>query len=40
MKILKQTHKQKFLQKIIYYNNIKKKNISKFNILFIKAGLI
>lgn len=40
MKVFKSTNKQKFLQKIIYYNNIKKKKISKFNILFIKAGLI
>lgn len=40
MKILKKNYKYRFIKNIIYNKNIKKKNISKFNVLFIKLGLI
>ena len=40
MKIIKKKNKQYFIKKIIYYKNIKKQNISKLNLLFIKLGLI
>lgn len=40
MKILKQLTKKKFIYHIIYNNNIKKKKLSNFNILFIKSGFI
>lgn len=40
MKILKKLNKQKIFYNLIYNNNIKKKKLSKFNILFIKSGFI
>lgn len=40
MKILHKSCKQNFIKNIIYYKNINKKKIYKFNFLLIKLGLI
>lgn len=38
--IIKKNNTKTFIKNIIYYKNIKKKNISKINLLFIKLGLL
>jgi hypothetical protein len=40
MKIITNLQKQKFIKKILYYNNLKKKKISTFNVFLIKSGFI
>jgi len=40
MKIYKKSNKYKLINNLLYYKNIKKQKLSKFNILFLKSGLI